>query len=271
MDHDYAKLVARVAKILFESPFGLTPLEMAALQGRLPTFNDPTRVRVLKSCLIQLNLCDLNGIILDPIAFQTFLHRVQGALWAYTDAKNLAPRIQLVMTEPDWISQSKIRRTEDVFRDLIQTATHHLWIVNPFFSIDSPQVMNLFALLASRIQQGNVSIRLVLRRVAPNRREFALPALRRLCTMIPKHSLNQLNAYGLDLNEGAERQTFHSKVIVRDDNAAYIGSANWTESSLQSAVELGVLVEGAVIQHQLVPVLQTLLKYAEPIVLETLQ
>jgi phosphatidylserine/phosphatidylglycerophosphate/cardiolipin synthase-like enzyme len=271
MDHNYAKLVVRVAKILCESPLGLTPLEMAALEGKVSTLNDPTRARILKSCLIQLDLCDRDGNILDPTGFQAFLHQVQGALWAYTDAKTIAPRIQLVMTEPDWISQSKIRRTEDVFRDLIQTATHNLWIVNPFFSIDSPQVMNLFALLASRLQQGNISIRLVLRRVAPNRREFALPVLRRLCTMLPKHSLNQLNAYSLDLNEGAERQTFHSKVIVRDDSAAYIGSANWTESSLQSAVELGVLVEGAVIQHQLVPVLQNLLSHAEPIVLETLQ
>lgn len=175
------------------------------------------------------------------------------------------------MTEPDWIRQSKIRRTEDVFRDLIQTATHNLWIVNPFFSIDSPQVMNLFALIASHLQQGNISIRLILRRAAPNQREFALPSLRRLCNLIPRHCLNQLNAYSLDLNEGVERQTFHSKIMVRDYSVAYIGSANWTESSLQGALELGVLVEGQVIQHQLIPVLQNLLSHAEPIMLETLQ
>ncbi len=271
MDHDYAKLVARVARILFESPFGLTPLEMAASEGRMPILNDPTRTRILKSCLIQLDLCDREGNILDLAEFQIFMHQVQGALWAYTDVKTLTPRIQLVMTEPDWIRQSKLRRTEDVFRDLIQTATDNLWIVNPFFSIDSPQVMNLFALIASRLQQGSISIRLILRRVAPNRREFALPALRRLCSMLPGHCLSQLKVYSLDLNEGAERQTFHSKIIVQDDRAAYIGSANWTESSLQRAVELGVLVEGAVIQHQLIPVLQTLLSHAEPIVLETLQ
>jgi phosphatidylserine/phosphatidylglycerophosphate/cardiolipin synthase-like enzyme len=271
MNHDYAKLVVWVAKVLSESPLGLSPLEMAVSDRKVPTLNDPTRARILKSCLIQLDLCDRDGNVLNPAEFQMFLYQVQGAVWAYEDAKILTPRIQLVMTEPDWISQSKIRRTEDIFRDLIQTATHSLWIVNPFFSIDSPQVMNLFALIASRLQQGNISIRLILRRVAPNRREFALPALRRLCNLVPKHYLKQLNTYSLDLNEGVERQTFHSKIMVRDDIAAYIGSANWTESSLQGSVELGVLVEGQVIQQQLVPVLQTLLSHAEPIVLETLQ
>ena len=270
MNYDYAKLIVWVAKVLSESPLGLSPLEAAVSERKVPTLSDPTRARILKNCLIQLGLCDRDGNVLNSAEFQIFLYQVQGALWAYEDAKKLTTKIQLVMTEPDWISQSKIRHTEDVFRDLIQTATHNLWIVNPFFSIDSPQVMNLFVLIASRLQQGNISIRLILRRVTPNRREFALPALRRMCSLVPKYCLKQLNAYSLDLNEGVGHQTFHSKIMVRDDSAAYIGSANWTESSLQSALEVGVLVEGQIIQHQLVPVLQDVLSHAEPIMLETL-
>ena len=271
MNHDYPELVVRVAKILSASPLGLSLLEMAAIEGAVPALNDLTRVRILKNCLIQLGLCDHSGNVLNSAELQTFLHQVQGAIWAYADGENLAPKVQLVITEPNWVAQNKIRRTEDVFRDLIQSATRNLWIVNPFFSIDSPQVMTLFSLIAARLQQGNISIRLILRRAAPNRRELVLPALRKLCDLIPNHYLNRLNAYSLDFSEGTERQTFHAKIIVQDNVTAYVGSANWTESGLHGVVELGVLVEGSVIQHQLVPILQTLLSHTEPIVLETLR
>lgn len=271
MNHEYINKVVKVAKILLESPLGLTHLEIAASIGEIQAFNDPTRRRILQNCLVELGLCDRNGNITDLSDFQTFMHQVQGAMWAYTDSRALAPKIQLVITEPNWINQSRIRQTEDVFRDLIQMANHNLWIVNPFFSIDSQHIMSLFSLIASRIQQNNITVRLILRKVAPNRQEYALPVLRRLCTMLPQHYLTQLSAYSLDLNEGVERQTFHAKIIVQDDRTAYIGSANWTDSSLLRVVELGVLIDGSVVQQQIIPVLQTLLRYAEPVLLETIQ
>jgi len=39
MSHDYAELVVRVAKILYESPLGLSPLEMVVTDGKIPALN----------------------------------------------------------------------------------------------------------------------------------------------------------------------------------------------------------------------------------------
>lgn len=83
MNHDYAKLIVWVAKVLSESPLGLSRLEMAVSDRKVPTLDDPTRARVLKSFLIQLDLCDRDGNVLNPAEFQVFLCQVQGAIWAY--------------------------------------------------------------------------------------------------------------------------------------------------------------------------------------------
>lgn len=39
-------------------------------------------------------------------------------------------------------------------------------------------------------------------------------------------------------------ETFHAKVVLADDDYAYVGSANMNRSSLENAMELGVLMRG---------------------------
>lgn len=266
---NYTNLVVRVAKLLNQSPQRLLLLETIAQNGKRSASIDPARINALQLWLKQLKLCDRDGNIIDPEGFQLFVSQVQGAMWALADGENLTPKIQLVLTEPDWMNRSKIRHTEAVFRDLILSATQTVWIVNPFFSADSPQVASLIDLVAARLQQ-DVTIRLLLRRATPGGREFVLPILRRICSLVLPSQLSRLKAYSLDFNGGTARQTFHSKVIVRDEIEAYIGSASWTDSSLSNAIEIGVLVEGAIIQQQLMPLLQSLVAQSEPILLETL-
>lgn len=255
--------------MLSQSLLGLASLERAVGQGKLIISNDLARLQALREWLIKLELCDHEGNITNPQGFEIFVYQVQGAMWAYADARASNPTVQMVMTTPNWFNPEKIRHTESVFRDLISSAVKNLWIVNPFFSLDSPQVTNLLRLIALRLQQNNVQIRLMLRKAAPGGREAVLPTLRKLRDLVPSHQLNRLNVYSLDTKEGQDRQTFHAKVVVQDEAKAYIGSANWTESSLVSSIELGLLVEGTFVRKQLVPVLQTLVAHSEPILLET--
>jgi phosphatidylserine/phosphatidylglycerophosphate/cardiolipin synthase-like enzyme len=198
------------------------------------------------------------------------LSHVQGAIWAYADSEELTPKIQLILTNPVWLNIAQARQTIDVFRDLIRSATQSLWIINPFFSIDSQQVNNLIELLAWQLQQGNVSARLVLRRAIPGSRDFVLPTLRRLRSLVPDSNLHLLKAYHLDYDGISIRKTFHSKMIIKDNKSAYIGSANWTRNSLESDIEFGLLVDGIFVEQQLVPILQKLIDHAETIQLETL-
>lgn len=269
MPSDYTDLVLRTARMLSQSLLGLAPLESAVGQGKLTLSNDLARVQALQGWLIKLELCDRQGNIINPQGFEVFVYQVQGAMWAYADAKASSPTVQLVMTTPNWFNPEKVRHTESVFRDLISSTATNLWIVNPFFSLDSPQVTNLLSLIAFRLQQSDTHIRLLLRKAAPGGRESVLPTLRKLCDLVPRHRLSRLNVYSLDARDGQDRQTFHAKVIIQDGIKAYIGSANWTDSSLVSSIELGVLVEGTFVREQLVPVIQTLVAHSEPILLET--
>ena len=265
--------------MLYHSSLDLDPLIGRAATGNISEPYDSTRTKALLEWLSQAGLCDLRfaaalryrkGRITDSTRFQTFLSHVQGAIWAYADSEELTPKIQLVLTNPVWLNIAQARQTIDVFRDLIRSATQTLWIINPFFSLDSQQVNNLIELLAWQLQQGNVSVRLVLRRAIPGSREFVLPTLRRVRSLVSEQNLHLLKAYNLDYDSIKSRQTFHSKMIVQDNQSAYIGSANWTKNSLESDIEFGLLVEGIFVAQQLVPMLQKLIDRAEPIHLETL-
>jgi len=264
-----AELVIRVAKLLSQSSLELSLIKKAA-QGNYDDVQELTRLRTIQEWLIQLQLCDRQSNITDYQGLETFIAQVQGAMWAYADSETITPKLRLVMTAPHWLNREEIRRTENVFRDLIYSATKSIWIVNPFFSVDSSQVSNLLNLVALRLQQSDIFVRLLVRKAEPSGREWVLPALRRLCGLLSNHQLQRLRAYSLDSNEGLARQTLHAKIIVRDELEAYVGSANWTESSLTNSLELGLLVEGVIVRGQLVPILQTLVEHSEPILLETL-
>jgi phosphatidylserine/phosphatidylglycerophosphate/cardiolipin synthase-like enzyme len=265
---EYAELVVRVARLLSQSALGLSLIERAA-QGNYVDSHDLTRLHALQEWLLQLQLCDRQGNITDYQGLETFIAQVQGAMWAYADSETITPKLRLVMTAPDWLNQKEIRQTENVFRDLIYSATKSVWIVNPFFSFNSSQVSNLLNLLTLRLQQSDIFVRLLVRKAEPSGREWVLPALRKLCGLLSSHQLQRLRAYSLDSDKGLARQTLHAKIIVRDELEAYVGSANWTESSLTNSIELGLLVEGVIVRGQIVPILQTLVEHSEPILLET--
>jgi phosphatidylserine/phosphatidylglycerophosphate/cardiolipin synthase-like enzyme len=266
---EYAELVIRVTRLVSQSPLGLNLIEKAA-QGNYDDSHDLTRLHALRELLIQSELCDQQGNITNYQKMEAFINHIQGAMWAYADSETFTPKLQLVTTAPGWLSLEQIRHTEHVFRDLIYSATKNIWIVNPFFSVDSLQVSNLLNLIALRLQQSNVFVRLLVREAEPRGRERVLPSLRKLCGLLSTRQLQRLQAYSLDFNKGLTRQTLHAKIIVRDELEAYVGSANWTESSLTNSIELGLLVEGVIVREQLVPILQTLVEHSEPILLEML-
>lgn len=270
MEDEYAEIVLKVAKMLSLSLPNLKFLKESVNQGKLDSSIDAARLYAIQGWLTHLGFCDCQGNITDLQGFQVFINQVQGAIWAYLDSEIINQKLQLVITAPIWLRQEKIRQTEPVFRDLIYSAKKNLWIVNPFFSIDHSSVTSLLQLVASRLQQSDLSVRLLVRSAAPGGREFILPALRMLWHSTPSQRRQSLRAYSLDFSQGTVRQTVHAKTIVRDEEEAYIGSANWTESSLANSVELGLLIEGAVVTEQLIPVLHALTAHAEPILLETL-
>lgn len=63
----------------------------------------------------------------------------------------------------------------------------------------------------------------------------ALPALAVLGVAVYNYWLPRAGGY----------ETFHAKVVLSDEHAAYIGSANMTQASLSLSMELGTFLKGS--------------------------
>jgi phosphatidylserine/phosphatidylglycerophosphate/cardiolipin synthase-like enzyme len=50
--------------------------------------------------------------------------------------------------------------------------------------------------------------------------------------------------YSIPRGPAPGRETFHAKVILADSDLAYVGSANMTVASLETSLEMGVVLEG---------------------------
>lgn len=156
--------------------------------------------------------------------------------------------VQVVLTLPEEPSRlckvlpeqgpycAKLGATDSVLAKIAHEARFRLIIVTPFIDrVGAEWIANMF-----RLTDGKPVTRILILR------DYHLA----------KHSLsgiaNELDRLQVRLfdyyirHEGRRRpfETFHAKFVLGDDDQAYIGSANMLESSLEVALEVGVLVRG---------------------------
>jgi len=132
-----------------------------------------------------------------------------------------------------WI-EAELEHTEPLLRHLAATATHRFVVMSPF--LDAGGVENLLSLFAAT--RGGVSRMLIARchdGVLTPALQAALPTLRGMEVAIHNYWLPRPGGY----------ETFHAKVIVADDQRAYLGSANMTQASLWVSMELGAFLKGS--------------------------
>ncbi len=118
------------------------------------------------------------------------------------------------------------RRTEEVFRDLIMGAKE---IVKVF----SPYVDPTFTGLASA---AVVPVRIVT--TVRDGKIKSNPVLER-CAMARPIAVRYLH----ERRGGSQLLQLHAKMVLCDHRAAYVGSANFTDTSLRYNLELGMFVE----------------------------
>lgn len=107
--------------------------------------------------------------------------------------------------------------------------------MTPFIDeVGAEIVLNLF-------HQAHVPTRCLILRAGPDGK--APPALAVIRPHLDALGVSVLNAR-LGKSEGRGRETFHAKVVLADDAAAYVGSSNMLRSSFTSSLELGLYVRG---------------------------
>lgn len=125
--------------------------------------------------------------------------------------------------------------------DLCREATESITIVSPF--LERGGVDWLLPGLEGALERG-VSLTLVsreLRRGEPN-----YEAIRELVEVSENNegNLSVYDYYGPDPDSNRPLYTLHSKVLLADENVAYIGSANFTTYGFRENLEVGVVLEG---------------------------
>lgn len=125
---------------------------------------------------------------------------------------------------------------------LVVDATQQLIILNPFFETTGLQFLH--GALEAAARRG-VAITVVTRDLSdmgtPNRR-----ALLNLNQQLLAAGLQRrLSVYNYHVGQEHQTvQTLHAKMVISDETAAYVGSANLTQYGLGRHLEVGVLLRG---------------------------
>lgn len=151
-------------------------------------------------------------------------------------------RIDLLYTIPADIDLKFGSTITGTLVDLMASADEELLIVNPFFTSSGLDL--ILDAFASAIRRG-VRVTIVGRDIEfgkKNNRSY----YRKIRNSIAADQYSLLQVVEIN-TERYPDASLHAKVLVSDRTRAYIGSANITNNSLRSALEVGVGIEGTVV------------------------
>jgi phosphatidylserine/phosphatidylglycerophosphate/cardiolipin synthase-like enzyme len=133
----------------------------------------------------------------------------------------------------------RLEMTSAAFGDIAAAARNRLTVMTPF--LDAHGAKWLGALL--RKARPGIRTTVILRYLdSPSHSSYpeGLAALRDVLGSTGAEILD----YAISRGTGQGVETFHAKVVLADDDYAYVGSANMNKASLESSMELGILVRG---------------------------
>ncbi len=158
-----------------------------------------------------------------------------------------ANQVEIVLTPPGnpsrlcdslrqrgW-AEADLEHTEPVLLHLAHQANTRFVILSPF--IDYGGATNMLALFqATPVTARRVLITRCPDGVVPPALHPLLPSLTGLNVAVHSYWLPR---------PGNGYETFHAKIVLSDDRAAYLGSANMTQASLSLSMELGTFLRGS--------------------------
>jgi hypothetical protein len=135
--------------------------------------------------------------------------------------------------------------TIDCFRILIDSATHTIRICSPFMQsdvVDDDAFPDLINCMSNALIR-NVKIR-ILSRDLKKRGAREIEWIRNLAKDLEKENNLSIVDYHLLSESGKILSSTHAKLIISDDNLAYVGSAELRKNSLIANFEVGCMLAG---------------------------
>lgn len=135
--------------------------------------------------------------------------------------------------------------TIDCFRTLIDSSTHILRICSPFMQsnvVNDDAFPDLIFCISNAFNR-NVKIQ-ILTRDLKNRGEQEILWIKNLAYDLKKENNLSIVDYHLLSESGNILSSTHAKLIISDDNLAYVGSAELRKNSFIANFEVGCMVSG---------------------------
>jgi phosphatidylserine/phosphatidylglycerophosphate/cardiolipin synthase-like enzyme len=129
--------------------------------------------------------------------------------------------------------------TAHAFVAMVQRAKRRIVVMTPFFDAKGAGWLKEVFAHAS----PGVSRILVLRSLEDHTRLDYPSGLKSISSWLVGEGVLIYN-YSLSRGPGYGRETFHAKVVLCDDDIAYVGSSNINAASLERSMEMGVAIEG---------------------------
>lgn len=155
--------------------------------------------------------------------------------------------VDVVLTKPPAPSQVSIqletmlqgswgfKDTRQLLPAIAESACVSFGVMTPFFDeVGAQVVLNLFERTPAADRY------LVLRNNKDGLSPFVLAEVREELSRLSVAVLN----FRLDRPGATGNETFHAKVVLADDTAAYVGSSNMNQWSFEYSLELGLYVRG---------------------------
>lgn len=172
---------------------------------------------------------------------------LQGARLYRTRVYRDADIVDVVLTKPPAPSQVSLqlesmlhgswgfKDTRQLLPAIAESASSSFCVMTPFFDeVGAQVVLNLF-------ERTPASDRcLVLRTDKEGQLPPGLPGIREDLSRLSVAVLN----FRLDRPDAPGNETFHAKVVLADEEAAYVGSSNMNQWSFEYSLELGLYVRG---------------------------
>jgi phosphatidylserine/phosphatidylglycerophosphate/cardiolipin synthase-like enzyme len=178
--------------------------------------------------------------------------------------------VNIVLTKPPTPSQlekklsevgwrtADIEPTDQAFHSLVSSARSRVIVMTPFFDVKGASwLKDLFSAVEAGVQK------ILILRTLENRAKDDYPmGYDSIAPWLGESGVKVFN-YSLPRAGGIGRETFHAKVVLCDNNAAYLGSSNMNGASLEHSMEMGVSLKGRA-AADVATVLDAVMKAAQP-------
>ena len=133
----------------------------------------------------------------------------------------------------------RLEVTSEAFGDIAASARRRFVVMTPFLDMHGA---NWLSKLLGNVNVGVKTTLIIRNLTTPSQPSYpeGCAALREILMASDTVVLD----YAVPRAIGSGIETFHAKVVLADDDYAYVGSANMNRSSLETSMELGVLVRG---------------------------